>query len=111
MHVVHHATWLHWLSHFGGDDNPGGRMYLAQSGWVSNVISLLLAMVASTALWKAFRHWNCHTHGCWRHARFPVAGGKYHVCKKCIKRIDPDHKGHLTIDDLTTEHQGHLTNI
>lgn len=70
----------YWLQHFFGFNSGGGNSshYLFWSGAGSDISELALL----GALLGAWHHVNCHDPGCWRIARYPVAGGQFKVCAR-----------------------------
>jgi hypothetical protein len=76
--------------------------YQLESGFVPalTVISLL------SLIGGAWRHINCHTDGCARIGRFPVAGGMFKVCRRHHRDIT-GHHGKLTLETLQVAHRLH----
>lgn len=79
---------LHWLFHFFGLDDGSGAWYLFWSGPVGDA-ALLGGIFAGARLI------NCHTHGCWRLARYHVVDTPYKTCRK-HHPIVPDDKRAVT---------------
>lgn len=66
---------MHLLLHVLGVDDLGGRWYGFWSGFAGDL------SILATPLVLLLRH-NCHTRGCWRLGRHPVAGTTWTVCRK-----------------------------
>lgn len=75
------------LAHILGLDNPSGHWYSFWSGFFGD------ASILTTPAVLARRH-NCHTRGCPRLGRHPVAGTTWTVCR----RHHPDE--HPTAEDI-----------
>lgn len=92
----------HWLLHALGVDNVSGHAYAWWSGAGSDIGELaIIGAVIGT-----WRRVNCHVKGCFRVARYPIAGGQYKVCGK----HHPDHKvrsGQMTAEVLHRAHRDH----
>ena len=66
------------VQHDLGIDTQASKNYDSVSGYLPIIVT---TMGFSGLLVTAWHHLNCHKDGCWRLARYPVAGGKYKVCK------------------------------
>jgi hypothetical protein len=103
----------HWLAIQTGTDYcqvPLRLMTVCQrygywSGFGSVMPWALLSLggIATVAI-GLFRHINCHTPGCWRIGKYPVAGGEFRLCGHC----HPDWKGrHPTLEHILARHEIH----
>jgi hypothetical protein len=87
----------HWLAvHTGTDYCPplkGEALRTCKSyGYWSgfgSVIPWSMAILGTAAGFAVgwLHQVNCHTTGCWRKGRFPMADGHYKVCKRCHNRV------------------------
>lgn len=72
------------LHHALGTDTQTSENYASVSG----VLPVIVATLGfSGVLVTAWHHLNCHVPGCPRIARYPIAGGKYKVCKVDHEKI------------------------
>lgn len=56
-----HGVWL-WMLHFTGADDESGPWYGFWSGFGSDIVEFSLL----GGLITAYKHHQCHRHGCWR---------------------------------------------
>lgn len=94
-----HAILFHWFEVHTGTNKESGTYYGFWSGFGSD-ISEFTIFVGLVAAW---RHHNCHVHGCPRLGR-SVAGTPYVACPK----HHPGHKGFkrsITLGELNSAHQ------
>lgn len=96
----------HGVVHFIGIDTQQSDNYAFFSGfgsWLSSNLALLgLATLVGTA-WRAM---NCHTDGCPRIGRYPLAGGAFKVCRRHHRDVT-GHHGPLTTEVLKAAHAVH----
>lgn len=92
------------FTHFLGIDTQASDNY----DFTSGIGPMLLTAVSMTTLISGmFRHANCHVDGCWRLARYPVAGGQFRVCRRHHpdETIRTRHVDHYHIARAHREHQ------
>lgn len=89
------------LLHALGMDTQTSHNYAASSGTLPMLVTALGFSGALIGMW---RHVNCHTAGCWRRGKHPVAGGTYKVCTPCLREIDPGHAGRHTRSHIARLH-------
>lgn len=90
------------VQHDLGIDTQASKNYDSVSGYLPIIVT---TMGFSGIIVTAWRHLNCHKDGCWRIAKYPVAGGKYKVCK--IHSPDKNVQEGLTDQHLLTAHESH----
>lgn len=88
------------LQHALGFDTQTSHNYASASGTLPMVVT---ALGFSGLLVTALHHLNCHEPGCWRIARFSVAGGKFKTCK--IHHPDPAVREGIKAHHILTAHQ------
>lgn len=93
--------------HFWGIDTQQSDNYDFFSGSGPVWVTTFFGSSVFSTLWV---HLNCHTDGCGRIGRFPVAGGQYKVCRKHHREI-VGHSHKLTTELLRAEHTLHLDRI
>lgn len=101
------GLYYHGVEHFLGIDTQQSDNY----DFVSGVGPMIITAVGYTGIiGSLWHHLNCHTAGCPRLARFPVAGGDYKVCRKHHRDITLAANPHreLTVDVLRNLHDEHL---
>lgn len=94
-----HALYFHWFEVHTGANKESGTYYGFWSGFGSDIseFTIFVGMVA------AWRHHNCHVHGCARIGR-SVPGTPYVACPK----HHPAHKGYkrsISLEDLNSAHK------
>jgi hypothetical protein len=83
-----------WFMHVAGLDDGSGAWYL----WWSGIVGDLALVGAAISI---ARHVNCHSHGCWRIARHPVAGTPYKTCA----RHHPTVPSKVTVEQIHAAHE------
>lgn len=87
-----------------GNRDEAGGYYGFWSG-LGGATIIFTGLYGSLAVqWRSV---NCHTSGCWRIGKFPIAGGAYKVCRKCHGEIT-GLKDELTREVLKARHILHL---
>lgn len=83
---------MHFLLHLLGLDDASGRPYLFWSGIAADVSELAIF----GGLFGVYRRHQCHVHGCWRFAKFPIDGTPYSSCS----RHHPELRDRITHEHL-----------
>lgn len=90
------------VEHALGIDTQMSKNYDSVSGYLPIIVT---SLGFSGLLATAWHHLNCHEKGCWRIARFPIAGGSFKTCRK--HHTDPKVREGITSELLLAAHEKH----